>query len=444
MQNINLLVSKINNFVWGWPTIIGFIFVGIFATIRLNFVQVRYFIESWKIALKKQDTTTSGEMNPLQAFLSALSTSIGNGSLAGMATAIHSGGPGAAFWIFVIGFFALSIRYCEVYLSNYFKNTGQTITSGGPMSYLKHVPGGAFLPAIYAFFCLLMAFMTGNAMQANSISNGLQKIVASVFNQQVNYFVVLSIAFMIFCFVLYVVLGGSERIIKISEKIIPVKVGVFFVSALVLLLYHYKTIVPALVLITKSAFLPSALKGALMGITVQSAIKYGISRSINASEIGLGTAAVFFGSSSSSNNTKTAIMSMVSAFISNYLVCFVICLAIVASGVWNESSTGILLTTSAFATLYGKFAPWLITFLSVIFGIGVLVPYAFIGKECWSYLSKNRLLPLFMILYPTFSFLGAILNVDLVWTIIDIINAFLLAINLYAIVWLLPKIKAKL
>jgi alanine or glycine:cation symporter, AGCS family len=433
LQSLDYLVKGTNDLVWGWPLIIFFILVGVIASIVLKFVQFRYFITAWRLVLAphKHAQAAHADMTPFQAFVNALSTSIGNGSLAGMATAVHEGGPGAAFWIFVLGFFALPIRFCEVYLSNAFEGAGTTILTGGPMLYLKKVPGGFFLPAFYAFFCLMLSFISGNAVQSNSVSNGLQYIIP--LNQY-------AIAALIGAFVVYVILGGAARIVKISEAVVPLKVGLFFVSALIVLIYHAPSLLNALKIIVTSAFTPQAVRGAILGTTMQSAIRFGMSRSLNATEVGLGTAAVFFGSTGSKHPVENGIMSMISAFISNYLVCFVLALIIVLTGVWNHDTTSIALTTEAFSTVYGAFAGWLVTALSIIFGIGVLVAYAYIGRECWSYLTGGRFMMLYSIVYCLLAFLGAIVKVQLVWDAVDIVNAGLVAINLYAILYLMPKI----
>lgn len=436
LDTVALVIQQINTFIWGWPIILFFIGVGLMATFALNFVQVRYFLKAWRLVFspREQERTAGADMSPFQAFLNALSTSIGNGSLAGMATAIHQGGPGAAFWIFVLGFFALPIRFSEVYLSNAFEGAGSTIATGGPMLYLKKVPGGFILPAFYAFFCLMLSFTSGNAVQANSISTGLQTIVPAPS---------IVFALIIAAFVAYVVFGGAQRIIKISERIVPIKVGLFFISALLLFFYNITALGQALHIIITSAFTPQAVKGALIGTSLQTALRFGMSRSLNATEVGLGTAAVFFGSTGAKNPVDNGIMSMVSAFISNYLVCFVLCLLIVLTGAWtNPTATGIPLVTQAFETLFGSLACWLVTTLSIIFGIGVLVAYAYIGRECWNYLTGGRFTILYFILYCALAFAGSLAKVQIVWDAVDIVNAGLMVINLYAIAVLMPKIRA--
>lgn len=430
---VSSYVKSLNDLLWGWSLIIFFIGVSLVATFMLKFIQFRYFIRSWQLVLSphKHVANTKADMNPIQAFINALSTSIGNGSLAGMATAVHEGGPGAVFWVFVLGFFSLPIRFCEVYLSNAFNEGGKGIITGGPMAYLKYVPGRFILPVFFAFFCLMLSFTSGNAMQANSVSSGLQSILNT------NSYV---IAILLGSFVLYIMLGGAQRIVKFSEAIVPMKVGLFFIAAFFLLIYNIPSLFEALKIILISAFYPQSVKGAIIGTTMQTAVRFGMSRSLNATEVGLGTAAVFFGSTGSKNPVENGIMSMVSAFISNYLVCFILALLIVMTDVWTMDATSITLTTAAFSTLYGDFAKWIVTLLSITFGMGVLVSYAYIGRECWSYLTGGRFITVYSIIYVILAFWGSIAKVQLVWDSIDIVNAGLVAINLYAILILMPKI----
>ncbi|CDK30603.1 alanine/glycine:cation symporter family protein [Candidatus Babela massiliensis] len=434
-ERICYYVKLLNNLIWD-PIVVLFVIVGVVSTIALRFVQFRYFFKSWQLVLAPQEKKKEGDkedsLSPFQAFVNALSTSIGNGSLAGMATAVHEGGPGAVFWIFVLGIFALPIRFCEVYLSSAYSDSGASVTTGGPMAYLKKVPGGFILPAFYAIFCLLLSFAAGDAVQVNSITCGLKSII------NIDSYI---IAALLFAFVAYIMLGGAARIIKFSMALVPFKVVIFFVSTLLLLIYHSSALIEAFRIIVISAFEPQAIKGAILGTTMQSAIRYGLSRSVNASEAGLGIAAVFFGSAGNKNPVENGIMSMVSAFISNYLVCFVLALIVVLTGVWNHEATGIALTSEAFATFYGSFANWLITLLSIIFGMSVLVGYAYIGRECWSYLTKGRYLWVYSILYSVLAFFSSIAKVQLVWDSIDLVNAGLIAINLYGILYLMPKIR---
>lgn len=433
-ERLALLARQVSDFLWGWPLIIIFLAFGIFATCYLYFAQFRYFITSWKLVLFPEpgEVTTTGEITPFQAFINALGTGTGNGSLAGVAVAVYAGGPGAAFWLLLAGFLAMIMRFAEVYAATSITSTG--VIKGGPMVYLKKVPGGAYLPTFFAIFMLTFGLATGNAMQANSIALGIFQTwgVAKIFT-----------ALALLTFMTYVVFGGAARIISVSDKLVPFKVSLFMVSFIAVIGYHYASFFGALKLIFISALMPSAVGGAAAGIAVQTMIRYGFSRSLSATEAGLGTAAVLFGASRSDNPLRDSIMSLLGMFISN-IVCFMVALAIVASGVWDNGLTSTALTISAFNTVFGQYGGWLVTVLSVSFGIGVLVPFAFICKESWAYLTNGRWLGAYFTIYVLTTFTGAIIDVKLLWNLVDIFSAVLLLVNLYGVTCLLPFIRKQL
>lgn len=433
-MSLNALILSINDIVCGWPLIIYVVACGIVMTVGLRFIQIKEFINTWKITLFATDTQKStGDMTPMQAFINALSSSVGNGSIAGIATAIHTGGPGATLWIFVLGLLGMSLRFAEVFLACYFpaERKGNALV-GGPLVYLKEVPAGRYLLSLYAFFLFLLSIFSGNAMQANSIRVGFVRILPLES---------LWIAIILFAFIVYVMLGGAQRILKVSDKIVPIKVGVFFITALIVLFYHWQAFIPALALVFKSAFTPQAVAGGALGYTVQSAIRFGLTRSLNASEAGLGIAAVLYGSTGARNPRENGIMSMLGAFISSNLVCTMIALMIISSGVWQSDATGIDLTSMAYETVFGPFGSWIVTFLSVSFGIGVLVTYAYVARTAFLFLTGGRFEPVYTALYCLTTFVGAMVYVEVVWNSVDLVVAALLVINLFGMVWLLPVIR---
>lgn len=432
---INDVIVFLNDIVWGWPLIIFIIGSAVIATLYLSGVQFRYFFHAWKLVLFPDDgpRTETSEMSSFQAFLNALSASLGNGSIAGIATAVYAGGPGVALWVFVIGLLTMATRFAEVYLSSRFATQSALGSAlGGPMIYLRQVPGGKFLPTAYAFFCFLLSLSSGNAMQANSIRVGITHILP-VSKELVSL--------ILFLFILYVMLGGATRIIKVSDRIVPIKVGVFFLSSFFILLYHFKSIVPALKIIFQAAFTPQALAGVVTGLSVQHAIRFGIARGLNASEAGLGTAGIFYGGAGSKEPVKDGIQSMISAFISANLVCFSLALIIVATGAWNNGLTSTALTSSAYETVFGVFGGWLVVFLSVSFGMGTVVSYAYIARACWIYLTKGRYMQLFTAIFCLVTLFGSLARVDIVWNATDLVNAGLLCSNLIGVLYLLPLIR---
>jgi AGCS family alanine or glycine:cation symporter len=432
-MELNDIVLSINHIVLGWPLLIYIASIAIAATCALGFVQFRHFLTGIKLVFSQKGEKTTGDMNPFQAFINVLSASLGNGSIAGIATAVYAGGPGAAFWIFVFGFFSMALRFSEVFLSNYFapiKEEGSTI--GGPMIYLQRVIGGKFISYAYAFFLLYLGLASGSAMQANSIRIGFVRILGIT---------PMIIALALLAFITYVMAGGAKRIVAVSEFIVPVKVGVFFISSFIVILYHYQSFFSAFKLMIAGAFYPHALLGGAAGHLVQSAILYGVMRSANATEAGIGTAGVLFGGTGSREPLKNGLMGMISVFISN-MVCFLVALMIIVSGVWKSGQTSLDLTISAYETVFGVFGGWIVTFLSVAFGMGVLVTYGYITRACWLFLTNGRFELLFKVIFCLVTFLGALAHVEVVWNLIDLSIAGLLITNLFGVAYFLPEMRS--
>ena len=428
----------------GWFALYLYVIAAsVICTVIFRGVQFRYFIRSWSTAFTAgtgDKKAQAGDMTPVQAFINTLSANLGNGTFAGMATAVHSGGPGAAIWAVLIGVVLMAVRFAEVYTSTeYGKNASRKISLGGPMLYLKAVPFGSVLSYVYGVFCLLFGLMIGNAMQANSVSLSLQKTLGDL-GYPVNPLV---IAVILLGFVSYVVLGGASRIIKISDGIVPVKVLVFFTTSFIVLAYHYDKIVPALSLMVTCAFNPTAVMGGLLGFTVQQAIHYGAQRSIMASEAGLGTAAVLFGFTGSKDSFQSALMGMLSAFIST-AVCFLVALCIVVSGVFSSGLTSAPLIIAAYTTVFGAYAGVIVSFLSMSFGLGVLVTFAYVSRVVWLFLTGGRWASGITVLYCAATLIGALIPVDKLWALLSIPTTALLLINLYGVVYLAPSLARSL
>jgi len=424
-------------FLMGWPIITYVVIISVLCTVMLGFVQIRYFIAAWRymFAPSMEVATKGAELTPMQAFLGALNSNLGNGAIAGVATAVavSAGGPGAAFWMLVMGLLLMSVRYAEVWLSTHFRpdvTDGSRI--GGPMIYLKHLPGKSFLPYVYAIFCVFMGFGLAGMMQANS--------VAVVINAAwgVPKYIVGAASFL---FVGYILLGGAHRIAKASELLVPIKVGLFLIGSLLVLGFNYANILPALSLIFKGAFQPLAMAGGVVGIGIQAAMQKGLMRTMQSTEAGLGTASILFGSTESKNPVPDSIMAMLSTVIST-VFCFTTALCCVVTNVWSSSLEGTAMVSAAYQTVFGQ---WLgsaaVIFLSTTFAMGVWVAYAFITREAWLFVTKGKFLYVFMALFCLAPALGAISEVTLVWKIADYITAVMLVINMFAIIYFLPVIR---
>jgi alanine or glycine:cation symporter, AGCS family len=442
-MSINDTLAYAGNALFGWPMMVIVIGMGSVATVMLYFVQIRYFIAAWRMVLfpskdfkeieVKTTASTQDQITPFQAFINALGTSTGNGSIAGIATAIAVGGPGAAFWMLIFGVFGLVLRFAEVYLATCF--TGQYSfkgVTGGPIVYLSRMPAGTFLAYAFAFLMLLYGLTSGNVMQVNAIALG----IASTW--QVPLWIT---AIALGLFLTYVMLGGAQRVIKISDAIVPIKVALFIVSSLIVLIYHYAEIIPAIKLIFLSALDAQAVGGAVAGISMQVAMRQGFARPLNAHEAGLGVAGVLFGATGSKHPMNDSIMSMVGVFISNYVICFMVALTVIATGVWNNGLQSTPLTISAFNTVFGVYGGWVVTLCAAGFGLGVLVAFAFVTRQMWLFLTGGRWTLLFNVLYVVIACVGTMVTPDLIWSTNDLVNGSLLLMNLAAIGYYLPTMR---
>jgi len=435
-MDINLFFDKVVGLIWAWPSIILFVLIGLATTLAFNFVQFKHFLDSFRVIFfSKSEKTAGTEISPVQAFISALGSNTGNGSIAGIAAGIFVGGPGMAFWLLVAGVLSMAMRFAEVYLATSITEADSNgVQKGGPMVYLKRVPFGNTLSLVYTVAMVFFGLIAGNAIQSNSITVSIAKTWG---------FNVYLIAAVLFVFIIYIMIGGSQRMIAISDKLVPFKVGLFLVTTIIVLAVNFKNIVPALKLIFESAFAPRAVGGAVVAYTIQQTIRMGLTKALFANEAGLGTTAVLFGASGSKQPLRDSIMSMLSVFISTFVVSFLVALTIISSGVWNSGLTSTALTISAFETAFGSWAGWIITFLSASFGLGVIVPFAFITRESWLYLTNNRWAKVFSVLYCLSTIVGCLAPVMLVINLADIINAIIFFINMYPIIYLLPKMRKK-
>ncbi|OGB86326.1 hypothetical protein A3J41_03105 [candidate division TM6 bacterium RIFCSPHIGHO2_12_FULL_38_8] len=437
-MNILGLVSDLSLLVWSLPVLLLFFTVCVFMTLRLGFVQFRYFTESIKLVFKPQTSSgaalATGHLSPFQAFMNTLGGNIGNGSLAGIPVALVAGGPGAIFWLLLLSTFAISLRFAEVFLATYFSDKS-TAQKSGPMYYLSLLPGGAVLSFLFALFGFAFMIIGGNMIQCNAVGGALNRSWG--IDTQVT-------AFIIFALVCYIVMGGASRIVKFLDKLVPVKVFGFLISALLVLIYHYAAIPAALYLIVDSAFHPQAVLGGSFAFALQQTIYYGFSVGTNTGESGLGTAAVAFGTSKGQDPVKNGIMSILSVYINTHIVCFLVALSLLVSGVWNSGETGIMLLVSAYETVFGSMAGWIVSTLVVIFATSAVVAFAFIARSCWDNLLKGKLGFGFPIFYAVCAFAGVTMDITKLYGMCSLAAAGLFWVNVLALLWFAKIMKTGL
>jgi AGCS family alanine or glycine:cation symporter len=437
MDFSSIIIATAQN-IWGLPLLVGVFFASVLVSAQLGFVQFRYFFSSIKMLFAAdhgEDLPTKKveDLTAFQAFINTLGANIGNGSLGGIPVALCSGGPGAIFWLIVMSTLAVSLRYAEVYLGMVFIGKRRFGSAkGGPMLYLSLLPGGAFLAYAFALFCLGYALFAGNMIQCNTVGLALHRTWG------IDPYLT---AFFILAFILYILIGGAQRIIKYLDMLVPFKVILFIGSCLIVLLYNYQAIPHSLYLIFEGAFYPQAFLGGTFAYGLQTVVAVGLQRGILIHEAGLGTAAVAFGSTTGKYPVKDSILSMLSVYINTHVICLMIGLALLSTGVWNNGETSSALVVSAYETVFGSFGGWIISFLSINFGISVLVSYAYLGRVCWNFLTNGKLPYIFSILYAGVAFFGTYMTVSLVWKLADIVNAGLLIFNIIGLLWFIGTIR---
>lgn len=435
-MDFSIFLSELSDAIWGLPFLIFFFGVCVFMTIVLNFVQFRYFLSSVRSVFTphtgSDKVSASGQLSPFQAFMNTLGGNIGNGSLAGVPGAIALGGPGAIFWMLVMSTFSVSLRFAEVYLATYFSNKS-TPEKSGPMYYLSLLPFGLFWSYLFGIFGFAYMLTGGNLIQCNAVGVALHRSWG--ISQNIT-------ALVIALLILYVVIGGSGRIVKFLDRLVPIKVYGFLISAFILLVYHIQAIPHALYLIVSLAFEPQAVLGGSFGFALQKTLALGFSRGVNASEAGLGTAAVAFGTTKGQDPMKSGIMSMLSVYINTHIICLLVALCVIASGVWNGGETSTAMLVSAYETVFGVMGGWIVSVLVAMFATSVVVAYAYNARVCWDFLLKGHLGWLFPVIYVACAASGTLMGAFIVWDINSLSTAGLFVVNVIGLLWFVALTRA--
>lgn len=437
-MNFVATLSDLENIIWGLPFLLFFFGTCLYMTLQLGFVQFRYFTKAIRAVFQSDESNSAvvvaGKLSPFQAFINTLGGNIGNGSLSGVPTAIALGGPGAIFWMLLMSTFSVSLRFAEVYLATYFSDKA-TSEKSGPMYYLSLLPFGSVLSYMFGVFGFIYMLTGGNLIQCNAVGSALNRSWGV--SQEIS-------AIFVFLFIAYVIIGGSDRIVKFLDKLVPVKVYGFLITAVIVLIYNFASIPHALYLMVSLAFNPQAVVGGTFGFAIQRSLAAGFSRGVNASEAGLGTAAVAFGATKGQDPIENGIMSMLSIYINTHIVCFLVALCIISSGSWQGGEVGIAMLVSSYETVFGSFGGLIVTILVAMFAMSVVVAYAYNARICWSFLLKGKASWLFSVIYILCAAAGTLMRAEVVWNLNGISTAALLAVNVLGLLWFTSTIKTGL
>lgn len=443
MESINRVIDNINAFAWG-PPMLGMLGVtGVLLTIGMVFMPWRKVGYGFKILFTKSDGKEAGEVKPFDALMTALSATVGTGNIAGVATAIALGGPGAIFYMWIIALFGMATKYAEAVCAVTYREVDtQGEYVGGPMYYLrngvaKFAPElGKGLAVLFAIFGAAAAFGIGNAVQVNSM--------AAVLSQNFNV-PTWATGIAVAALVGFVVLGGIRRIGDVAGKMVPTMIVLYVGAGLVIIMLNITSIPAAFALIFKNAFNPAAAIGGFTGAAVSAAVRFGVARGVFSNEAGLGSAPIAHAAAKTNSPVRQGVIAMLGTFIDTIVVCTITALVILTSGAWTSVGgdgaglTGAVLSSVAFSTLLGG-GQYIVTIALAVFAFTTILGWSYYGERCWQYLFNKKTVIIYRIV-----FVGALLSfanfrVDFVWNLSDTLNGLMAVPNLIGLLLLAPMV----
>jgi len=427
MHHIEQWINILNDWIWGTPLIVLLIVVGILITVRTRGVQFRHLFYAHKLAFVRHDDSAEGDISHFQALMTALAATIGIGSIAGVATAVASGGLGALFWMWVAAFFGMATKYGEAILAIKYRVVDENgEMCGGPMYYLERGLKSKALAVLFAILAAITAIGTGNMVQANSVSSAVQDLfgIDPLWS---------GIVLMIFTG--GALLGGIKSIGKIAGVLVPA-MAIFYIGGGLLIIFLKIQYVPdAFWLIVKSAFSGQAAVGGFLGATVMQAVQLGVSRSIFSSEAGLGSSPIAAAAARTDTPGRQALVSMSSVFITTGIVCTITGLVIAITGVLGDTNAaGQVLDGSALALhAFDAVLPaggLIVTIALIPFAYSTILGWAYYGEKCVEYLFGVKMVKPYRIIFTLVVIPGAMLSLDIVWGFANMMNGLMALPNL--------------
>ncbi len=425
------IIEKIDGFVWGWAMIVVLVGTHLFMTVRTGVIQ-RHLIKGIKLSVSSEESGGEGEISQYGALTTALAATIGTGNIVGVATAVISGGPGAVLWMWLIGIFGMATKYSETLMSlKYRVQSKDGRMLGGAMYALERGLGQKWLAVMFAIFASLAAFGIGCMTQSNSIA------VACNENYGIPQWIV---GILVAACVAIVILGGVKSISKVCEKLVPFMAIFYIIGCIIILIMNYTYIIPAIVLIVKSAFSPQAGFGGTAGFLVAQAIRYGCARGLFSNESGLGSAPLVAAAAKTKNPVRQSLVSMTGTFWDTVVICLMTGITLVSSVLKNPDIAAAMadknvLTFAVFDQIPVIGRP-LITIALALFAFSTILGWSYYGERAAEYLVGDGVIKIYKVLFVIFTFVGTVASLDVVWNIADILNGLMVIPNVIGILLL--------
>ena len=432
MDTLNNIVLEIQHYLSDYILIVALGFGGIWFSFRTGFIQVRGFKEGMRrtfggLFSKKGDAGKDG-MSSFQALATAIAAQVGTGNIAGAATAIAIGGPGAIFWMWVAAFLGMATIYCEAIMAQKYKKIGKDgVVTGGPVYYIRAAFQGVFGKVLAAIFAVLLIFalgFMGNAVQSNSIAASFH--TAFGIPQWITGIVIAVICLFIFT-------GGMKRIAKVTELIVPLMAALYIAGSLIIIIYNWKNIPTAFYEIFVGAFAPEAIAGGAIGATISKAITKGVARGLFSNEAGMGSTPHAHAVAKVDHPVEQGFVAMTGVFIDTFVVLNLTALVILTTKSIPSGKTGAELSQYAFSTLYGKGGNIFIAICMFFFAFSTIIGWYFFGQANVKYLFGPKAVKIYSVLAAVCVFLGSLAEVDLVWNMADCFNSLMVIPNILAL-----------
>ena len=434
MNLITDLISQINSLVWGPAMLVLILGTGLFLMVGLRLMPIRRLGYGFRMLWQGRKGEGEGDISPFNALMTSLSATIGTGNIAGVATAIFLGGPGALFWMWCTALVGMATKYAEAVLAVQFRETDEKGNHiGGPMFYIRNglKSHWAWLGTTFAIFGALAGFGIGNTVQANSVADALNAKIG--IPHLVTGLCMAGLAAL-------VLIGGIRRIAEVAGKLVPFMAITYVLAGLVVLALNADQIPTAIELILKHAFTPIAATGGFAGAAVWAAIRFGVARGIFSNEAGLGSAPIAHAAATTTSPVRQGSIAMLGTFIDTIIICTITGLVIVVSGAWTGEENGASLTAAAFESSLPGVGGHIVTFGITLFAFTTLLGWSFYGEKCVEYLFGVRSITPFRTLWIIAIPIGATAQLNFIWLLADTLNALMALPNLVALILLSPLV----
>ncbi len=452
---VNSIIAGLSDIAWGIPMIILLLSTGIILTIITKFIQIRGFYHGLELISGKYDSADDkGEITHFQALATALSATIGTGNIAGVATAIAAGGPGALFWMWISALFGMAIKFSSATLSLLYRKNLNGEYTGGPMYYieygLKEKFGISFkwLSLFFAIATAIAAFGIGNMAQSNSVASVLSDLLVSnstattlfsIFGVSISKSVLIKSIIGIILALLtgIVIIGGIRRISKFTSKLMPIMAGIYIIAALIIIFLNTDKLGAVFKLIIREAFTPKAAGGAILGSALLYTMRMGFARGIFSNEAGLGTAPIVHGAAKTNEPVREGLVAMIGPFVDTIIICTLTGFVIILSGLYSSGITGAALTSNAFAAFLPSMGKFIVSISLILFAYSTLIGWYYYGEKAVEYIIPDaKIVKFYQILWILLIFTGAVAKLSIVWNISDIFNGFMALPNIIGILLL--------